>query len=69
LTAINLAKIENWFSRPKETRGAFSMANVKTLQHNTLLLERFIDVFAINPNKVKNKKHIRRLLIYGEIAA
>ena len=69
LTAINLAKIEYWISIPKETRGAFSMANVKTLHHNTLLLERFIDVFAINPNKVKNKKHIRELMLYGKIAA
>ncbi len=69
LTAINLAKVEYWFSIPKETRGAFSMANVKTLHHNILLLERFIDVFAIDPNKVKNKKHIRELMLYGKIAA
>ncbi|MCK5906783.1 MAG: transposase [Flavobacteriales bacterium] len=69
LTAINLAKIEYWFSLPQEKRAAFSMANVKTLHHNTLLLERFIEVFAINPNKVKNMKHIKELMLYGKIAA
>ena len=69
LTAINLAKIKYWISIPKEKRTAFSMANVKTLHHNSLLLERFIHLFAINPNKVKNKKHIRELMLYGKIAA
>ena len=54
LMAINLAKVEYWFLIPIEKRASFSMANVKTLHHNSLLLERFIDVFAINPNKVKN---------------
>ena len=69
LTAINLAKIEYWISLPKEKRAGFSMANVKTLHHNILLLERFIDLFAIDPNKVKNRKHIKKLMLYGKIAA
>jgi len=68
LTAINLAKIEYWISIPKNKRGAFSMANIKTLHHNSLLLERFIELFA-SPNKSENKKHISKLMLYGKIAA
>jgi len=32
------------------------MANSKTLYNNILLLERFIDVFGINPNSTCNQK-------------
>ena len=69
LTAINLAKVEHWFSIPKQTRGAFSMSDVKTLYHNILILDKFIEMFAVNPNKVKNKKDIRELVNFGKIAA
>lgn len=69
LTVINLAKVQHWFSIPKEVRGAFSMADIKTLYHNTLMLERFIKVFAVAPNKLKNKKLIRELVNFGKIAA
>jgi Transposase DDE domain len=69
LTAINLAKVEHWLSVPKETRGAFSMADAKTMYNNALMLERFIRVFAIRPNKLKNNKNVRELLNFGKIAA
>ena len=69
LTAINLAKIEYWISTPKVKRTPLSVVNVKALHHNPLLSGRFIDLFAINPNKLKNKKHIRELMLYGKIAA
>jgi hypothetical protein len=45
------------------------MADVKTLYHNMLLLERFIDVFAVNPNKLKNQDIVKELIYYGTIAA
>jgi len=69
LTAINLAKVEYWLSIPKEKRGAFSMANIKTLFHNTLLLKRFFKVFAIPAYKLKNKEYVKELLFYGYNAA
>ncbi len=45
------------------------MANSKTMYHNTLLLERFIDAFGINPNSALNQKKIKELLNFGNIAA
>lgn len=69
LTAINLAKVEHWLSVPKEIRGAFSMADTKTMYNNALMLEKFIRVFAIRPNKLKNNKNVRELLNFGKIAA
>jgi len=45
LTALNVAKVEDWLSIPKERRGAFSMADIKILNHNRLLINRFCDVF------------------------
>lgn len=69
LTAINIAKVEHWLSRPKEIRGQFSMADVKTMNHNRLLLQRFIDVFGINAYSTKNRKYVNELIYYGTIAA
>jgi len=37
------------------------MANFKTLCHNMLLIERFISVFAINPNTAINQNKIKEL--------
>lgn len=56
LTALNVAKVEDWLSIPKERRGTFSMADIKTVNHNMLLINRFFDVFGLNPNKVKNQQ-------------
>jgi IS4 transposase len=69
LTTINIARICHWLSLPKEKREAFSMADVKTLYHNMLLIERFIDVFAVNPNNLKNQDIVKELIYYGTIAA
>ena len=69
LSTINIAKISHWLSIPKKDRPAFSMANVKTMYHNQLLLERFFNVFGIPPNKAKNNKRIRELITYGTIAS
>ena len=69
LTSINIAKIEDWLSIPKETRAQFSMADVKTMNHNRLLLDRFIDVFGINPYTAKNVNAFNELLYFGTIAA
>ncbi len=69
LTAINLAKVEHWLSLPKQERGSFSMANIKTLYNNILLLERFIDVFAVPAYKLKNIHKVKELINWGKIAA
>jgi hypothetical protein len=69
LTTINLAKIAHWISEPKQERGAFSMADVKTMYHNDLLIDRFIRKFGINPNTTKNKLKLNELYCFGRIAA
>ena len=68
LTAVNLAKI-HWLDTRKSEAEAFSMANIKTLCHNKLLLDRFFSVFAINPNAAKNQQKVKELYKYGLIAA
>ncbi len=69
LTTINLAKMTHWLSVPKTERGAFSMADVKTMYHNDLLINRFISKFGINPNTPKNKLKLQQLYCFGKIAA
>ena len=69
LTAINIAKIKHWLSVPKDERQSFSMADIKTMNHNRLLIDRFIDLFGINPYSTKNKNYIKELIYYGTIAA
>ncbi len=68
LTAVNLARFD-WLSTYAGEGKPFSMSDYKTHAHNTLLLERFIGKFAINPNLAKNQKIINELLDYGKIAA
>ena len=67
LTAVNLAK-QDWLSTKNGTLKPFSMADYKTLYNNTLMLERFMCRFAINPNTAKNQKIVKELLDYGKIA-
>jgi len=69
LTAINLAKVTHWLSISKEKRKNFSMQDVKTMNHNSLMLQIFFNKFGINPYLRKNKRKIDELLYYGTIAA
>ena len=69
LTSINIAKATNWLSIPKEKREAFSMSDIKTLNHNILLMDRFFDEFGINPYSDKNRRRRDKLLYFGTIAA
>ncbi len=69
LTAVNVAKIVHWFSIPIEERKSFSLSDIKTINHNTLLLEKFIVMFAIKPYILKNNQNVKELLLYGTIAA
>ncbi|SEO09425.1 hypothetical protein SAMN05216436_1331, partial [bacterium A37T11] len=69
LSAVNIAKAANWLSIPKEEREAFSMADIKTMNHNALLLETICEKFGINPHLSKNQKHVKELILYGTKAA
>jgi hypothetical protein len=69
LTAVNVAKIVHWYSIPIETRKSFSLSDIKTVNHNTLLLERFIAMFGIKPNALKKNQNVKELLLYGTTAA
>lgn len=69
LTSINIAKVTHWLSKPKDQRKSFSMADIKTMYHNQLLMNRFFVMFGINPNLTKNKEKILQLLDYGKIVA
>ncbi len=69
LTAVNVAKVVHWYSIPIEKRKSFSLSDIKTINHNTLLLQRFIEMFAIKPYLLKNNQNVNDLLLYGTIAA
>lgn len=68
LTAVNIAK-HDWIATNKQVDKPFSMSDYKTLYNNTLMLNRFMCVFAINPNTSKNQKIVKELLDYGKIAS
>jgi hypothetical protein len=68
LTTINIAKVRHWLKKAKEDRGAFSMRDIKTLYNNQLLIERFLYLFVIDPNKHINQVKINQALEYGKIA-
>ena len=69
LTTVSIAKSVHYLSIEKEQRESFSMANVKTLYHNQLLLERFFNVFGIDHNTHKNNPKVKELYYFGSIAA
>lgn len=69
LTAVNVAKVEHWLSLPKDQRKAFSMATVKTLHHNQLLIDRFFDILPIQTNLTKNHPKVLELYRFGALAA
>jgi len=68
LTAINITQMEHWLSIPKEERKSFSMADIKTMNHNRVLLQQFIAVFGVNAFSAKNRNHVNELIYYGTIA-
>jgi Transposase DDE domain len=69
LTTLNIAKAEHWLSLPKEERGPFSMADIKTQYINELLLDQLILIYGKSPLVEKNNPEIRKLYDLGRIAA
>ena len=68
LSAVNIAKATHYLSIDKDQRNSFSLANVKTLYFNELMLNLFLSNLDIDPELVKNKPGIKKLLNYGKIA-
>lgn len=64
LTSVNVAKVI-----AKERGIPFSMASLKTMIHNEYLLQRFICVSGIKPNKKLNDKLFKELIEFAAIAA
>lgn len=65
LSAVNVAKVEQGVSADK----AFSMADVKVLYHNKLLLDRFISILPKGVEFDKNDPEVRELYTFGCKAA
>jgi hypothetical protein len=69
LTAINIAKFEHWLDKANVQQKPFSMADIKTLYHNQLLIERFFSIFPDVAELTKNNPKIKELYAFGSIAA
>ena len=64
LSAVNAAKIEQGVGQQP-----FSMADVKTLYHNKLLLDRFFSILPKGTELTKNDPQVRQLYSFGCMAA
>lgn len=69
LTAVNVAKIEHWLHQDPKVRGSFSLATIKTLYYNQLLINRIFDILPPNAKLLKNNPRIKQLYTLGAIAA
>ncbi|MBK8557128.1 MAG: transposase [Lewinellaceae bacterium] len=54
LTAVSIKKALHWLNVPKNLRGPFSMADIKTQYFNELMLDRFFVAYGLNPHQAKN---------------
>ncbi len=68
LTSVSVAKVVHYLSIPKELRGPFSMADIKTQYFNELVVDRVFEVFANIPNLTKNHPALQKLYNMGKIA-
>lgn len=69
LTMVNLAKVVHYIAIPKTERKPFSIADIKTRRHNTLIIEKIIAIYGKDPNVELNNPKIRELYELGCIAA
>ena len=69
LTAVSLARVVHQLSQPAGERTSFSMADVKMLYANELLLNQFFSMCGINPDQPKIKSWRDRLRNFGRLAA
>ena len=68
LTTVSVAKVAHHIEQDKQDI-PFSIADIKTLYANELLLERFISTFGINPNMSKIKSLRDAVTNFGRMAA
>ena len=57
--------MEHWYWLPADKRDFFFLKGVKMMNYNALLLDRFMDMFAIAPDKDKSKQYVKVLILYG----
>ena len=69
LTTVSIAKAVHWMSITQKERAAFSMADIKTMYFNELLMNRIFQVFEFNPNLIENKQQLESIRKWGTIAA
>jgi hypothetical protein len=69
LTAVSLAKAAHYLSTPFEQRKSFSMFSIKAQYFNELLLNRFFNVFGLDPNCKKINDRYLSLRDFSKIAA
>jgi hypothetical protein len=69
LTAVSIAKATHYLSNEKDSRGPFSMADIKTQYFNELFVGRIFDVFGKFPNITKNHPALKTIYNLGKIAA
>ena len=69
LTAVSVAKAAHFLNQNPEHRKSFSMADIKTSYFNELMMNLFLSNFQIDPDLIKNKPIVRKLLNFGIIAA
>jgi hypothetical protein len=67
LTAVSLARAAQVLKADKTTTPVFSMADVKTRQHNRYLIDSVFDLLAKYPNLTKNHPDIVSLYQFGLI--
>ena len=69
LTAVSLAKAAHYLNQEDQQEIVFSMADIKTQYANELLLDKFINVFGIDPEQENNSLKRQQLYKMGRIAA
>jgi len=69
LTTVSVMKAIHYLSIPKEDRKSFSMASLKVLYHNELLLNMFFETFGINPKQHINNPKLDQIRNFGVLNA
>jgi Transposase DDE domain len=69
LTAVSLAKVAYFLSLPKEKRDSFSMADIKMLHMNQLMINRIFINLKLDLNNRKIKQLYHQCLNFGRLRA
>lgn len=69
LTTLNVVKAKYWLSKPKQERGPFSIADIKTQYTNEFMLDKLIKYYGKDPQIEKNNPTIRDIYNLGRLAS